>query len=341
MLLKISTLKTNYEKCAPSRLKRMFQADINYNSYDEFVPAAKNQIVGNLPPEMLKYIIENFPEQKAAMIKKFHKGLGITAMFMRSNWRKMQREQKISRFLDELPQKDLDILLTQMRNILKSNINNMLPLNSSIQFNLAGSGAMGHVFQLSIKDAAGKKLMPDAAMKIFHNVKNDIVSQMHGNYAEANISMFLKNALGHNMAKSQFSAHYMSDLKAGYSLSEFIHRDGDYPLRFRDYTRMFGINSMDAVKNFIGGRIFDMGGFQKLWNFTSDKVTRRYYKKLMNHPELAPQLLERYQRLAENPKTPHREKILDAIDLYCLSKIDKRDYIKEYQDIWKNILTQD
>lgn len=339
MLGKITSLANKYEKCPLSRLKRVFQSDINYQTYDEFVPPVKNQIIGNLPSEMIDYIVKNFPEQKGELIKKFQKGLALTAMFTRANWRKMQREGKIIQGLDRLAENEKHTLLTQMRNVLFSNIHEILPKNSAVQFELLGNGAMGHAFKLSIKDASGKRLMPDAAMKIYHDVQNDIAAEMHGNYAEANISTFLKRALGHKMEKSQFAAHYMSDLKSGYTLSEFIHHDGEYTYDFVDYSKKFGVNSLDAVKNFISGKIFDMGGFKKQWNFCSDKVTMRYYKKLVNNPQITDKLLERYQALADNPKTPHQTKIQDAIDLFQISRLNKRNYIQEYMDLWKKILT--
>lgn len=335
MLHKISSLKYSYEKCPLSRLKRVFQSDINYKTYDKFVPSVKNQVVGNLPPEMIKYIVTNFPDRKAEMIKKFHKGLALTAMFSRVHLRKMKQTGSIGE--DE----NMQILLTQMKNILRSNISEILPKNSSVHFKYTGSGAMGNVFQLSIKDENGQRLMPDSAMKIFHDVQNDIVPHMHGSYAEANISTFLKKAMGHKMEKSEFARHYMSDLKSGYSLSEFIHHDGDYNFKFLDYARIYGVNSMDAVKSLINGKIYDMGGFLKIWNFTPDKVTRRYFKKLVNNPQASTQLLKQYQTLLDDPKTPHRDKILDAIDLYYLHKMNKHNYIQEYQDVWTRISAQE
>lgn len=46
----------NYEKCYPSRLKRIFRRDINYLTYKKFVPYTKNQIIGNIPIELLNYL---------------------------------------------------------------------------------------------------------------------------------------------------------------------------------------------------------------------------------------------------------------------------------------------
>ena len=44
--------KINYDACYPSRLKRIFRNDINYLTYEKFVPYSKNQTVGNIPIEI-------------------------------------------------------------------------------------------------------------------------------------------------------------------------------------------------------------------------------------------------------------------------------------------------
>lgn len=334
MLHRISSLKTNYERCGFSRLKRMFQANINYSTYDQFVPMAKNQTIGNLAPEMIRYIVQKFPDRKGEMIKKFHKGLGLTAMFARSNWRRLQRERKVIAGLDELQPSEMTVFQTQMRNVLKSNISEILPEQSKIEFNFLDRGAFGHVFKLSILDKEGRRLMPDTALKIYHNIQNGIRPDIHGNYAEANITAFLKRVFGHNMGKSQYAKHYMSDMKAGYSLSEYLSWDGDYEFTFKDHAKFFGVHSMDALKNFIGGKIYDMGGFHKIWNFSDDKVTTRYFKKFLNNPKTAEELKVRYQKMADNPRTPHRQSIQNAIDLYEFGKFYKHDYIKEARYTW-------
>ena len=333
-MLKISTGMTKYERCGFSRLKKLFQTNINFRTYDEFVPAAKNHIVGNLPSEMIQYIVKTFPDTKAQMIKKFQKGLGVTAVFARGQCNRFKREGIIRVGLDELSAPNMEALQRQMSNIFHSNIKEILPANSSVQFKFLDRGATGNAFKLSLLNEQGQKLMPDTAFKVYHK-RNSVMPEAHGNYAEANIATFFKRVLGHNMENSPFAKHYMSDMKNGYSLSEFLYTDGDYEFKFINYAKMFGVHSIDALKSFIGGKIFDLGGFQKLWNFTEDKVTLRYYKKLMNNPKIADELLERFEILAENPKTPHREKILDAIELYLRQSFVQSDEINESLKIWE------
>ena len=336
-MLKISPLQTNHEKCGFSRLNKLFQTNINFNNYDEFVPLAKRKIVGNLPPVMIRHIVKNFPDKKAEMIKNFQKGLGLTAKFARARFNRFKNEGLINFGLEELSKSDMALLQRQMSNILNSNIREIFPEKSSVLFNFVDRGTTGNVFKLSIIDGNGKKLMPDTALKIYHKQKC-ILPALHGNYAEANVATFLKRAMGHDMQKSVFAKHYISDMENAYSLSEFLYPYGDYEFKFTDYTKLFGIHSVDALKSFIGGKIFDLGGFQKLWNFTGDKVTLRYFKKLMNNQRISYKLLERYETLANNPKTPHREKITDAIDLYLEQTLVKNDCIKEALNLWSTLV---
>lgn len=316
MLGSISAIKTNYEKCGYSRLKRLFQKDINFRKYDEFVPNAKSQVVGNLPSEMIRYIVTNFPDKKADKIKQFQKTLGDVAVFVRESMQELKKERRIYHGLDELDDDEIVLFQSEMSKILKNGTFGILPQNSSADFKYIDRGAFGQVFKLSVKDENGRNLMPDSAMKIYYKINSPVVPHIQGNYAEANFITFIKRVLGHDMGKSQFAKHYISDMKNGYSLSEFLYWDGDYDFVGRDYKRYFRVDSNDALKSFIAGKIFDWGGFFKMADFTGDKITIRYLKKLYNHPNMTGSLFEQYEKILKNKKNPQKEKIKKALDLY-------------------------
>ena len=317
MLGSISAIKTKYEKCGYSRLKKLFQKDINFRKYDEFVPNAKSQVVGNLPSEMIRYIVTKFPDKKGDKIKQFQKTLGDVAVYVRESMQNMKKERRIYHGLDELNEHDINLFESEMSKILKVGVSDILPQNSSVDFKYIDRGAFGQVFRLSLKDEIGRNLMPDSAMKIYYNLNSAVVPHIQGNYAEANFATFIKRVLGHDMKKSQFAKHYISDMKNGYSLTEFLYWDGDYDFVARDYRRYFKIHSHDAFKSFIGGKIFDLGGFFKMADFTGDKITIRYLKKLYNHPENVGNLLEKYEKIIKGQNNPQKEKIKKALELYC------------------------
>ncbi len=67
----------------------------------------------------------------------------------------------------------------------------------------------------------------------------------------------------------------------------------------------------------IMGKQYDIGGYEKAYNFTSDKVVLRYFKKLIHRSQKElPRVLGKIEALAQNPKTPHRDKIQQALKLF-------------------------
>lgn len=59
----IRTAETGY-----SRLKGVFTRSINYNTYDEFVSAARNKTLGNLPDDILQAKIRT-SDEKSTILK--------------------------------------------------------------------------------------------------------------------------------------------------------------------------------------------------------------------------------------------------------------------------------
>ena len=93
MLGKISP--TDYERCYPTRMKRYFRRNINYlpETYDEIIPNVKNQIVGNIPPEIIKL----FGTDKKEKIKAFQCVLAQLAEHIRST-RSQMKSDKVTNF---------------------------------------------------------------------------------------------------------------------------------------------------------------------------------------------------------------------------------------------------
>ena len=168
-------------------------------------------------------------------------------------------------------------------------------------------------------DNSGNKIMSDKALKVYHKTFGGIpcLSHMHGSCAEANFWTFMKFFAGHDLDKTQFTKHYISDLKNGYALTEFIDSKSLKNIFPLDLSNLFRLKYSDIMNTPMSGKFYDAGGFVKTFNFIPDKVTFKYFKKLMNRSpkELIP-FMQRLQECVKNPKTPHRDKIQKAIELF-------------------------
>ena len=313
MLNKVPNI--NYEKCYPSRLKRIFRNDINCLTYKKFVPYTKNQIVGNIPIE----VINLFTENKASCIKIFQKKLSNIANYLRGYYVYSKKQNIIVNKFSDLSPEDLENFEKQITSFANRQLGNLLPKNIFVDLKYSGKGAWGNVFKFSMLDNSGNKIMSDKALKVYHKTFGGIpcLSHIHGSCAEANFWTFMKFFAGHNLDKTQFTKHYISDLKNGYALTEFIDSKNVKKIFPLDLNNIFRLKYSDIMNTPMSGKFYDAGGFVKAFNFIPDKVTFKYFKKLMyrSDKELIP-FLKNLQELVKNPKTPHREKIQKTIELF-------------------------
>ncbi len=314
MLGKINLVQ--YEKCYPSRLKKIFRAGINYHGYNKFIPNMKNAKVGNIPPEVIKL----FPSfSKANKIKGFQNALSNITKYLRTCY-KVAKEKKLIFYDFRDLQEDLpnfeDIISMFASKMMKG----ILPKGYNLKLKYIARGVWGNVFKLSIMDKNGKKIMHDKALKVYHSVKCNINSlpNSQGVYAEANFWTYLKHAAGHKLDKTQFTKHYISDLKSGYALTEFIDDDIPKTSSSLDLGNVLRIFYEDFFNEPINGKIYDVGGFVKRFNFIDDKVVLRYFKKLWfrNSEKELDKVIKDFEVKIANPKTPHRDKIQKALELF-------------------------
>ena len=309
---------TNYEKCYPSRIKRYFRRNINYlpQTYDEIIPNMKNQIIGNLPSE----IINLFGTDKKEKIKAFQGILAQLAEHIRLT-RDQMKSDKITSFKDFYSPEKIKIYEQNISQLLNENLAPILGENYHAELKFANNGGFAELFRFSLKDKNGNKIMHDKAFKVFYNIIEPLVmnKQMHNNFAEANFWTYISHIAGHKLDKTQFTRHYISDMKSGYYMTEFID-DDIHPTTSKLRLKRLGIKFIDWNHNKpIGTKDFyDGGGFIKRPNFIDDSVVLRYFKKIMNRNTEKERLevLTNLEKMTENPKTPHREKIQKAIELY-------------------------
>lgn len=319
MLPKISA--TNYERCYPKRLKRFFRANLNMQTYSRFVPNMERAVVGNIPPELISL----FPKKtRGDDIKKIQNLLSDTAVYLRDTVDRMRCNPDFSMY-------DKNYQLTGYAHELirgaKEQFNLKLVQISGCEDFIAdlrfvGEGDYGNVFKLGIKKKTdGRKIMHDKAFKVYHKVyeTSAFYSHMHNTCAEANFWEFVKYFAGHKLDNTQLTRHYISDLHSGYCMTEFIDEKIPKTTSPLNILRDFCFKKpKDSELNYpIFGKFFDGGGYEKNKFFSSDKIIIRI-RKILNRSDAKnlPNLLARYEALAQNPKTPHRDKIQKAIDLF-------------------------
>lgn len=241
------------------------------------------------------------------------------ANYLRGCYLGAKKENIISYGFSDLDDKDLKIFERQITLFANKQFKNVLPKDISVNLKYKGKGAWGNVFKFSMFDNSGNKIMSDKALKVYHKTFGGIpcLSHMHGSCAEANFWTFMKFFAGHDLDKTQFTKHYISDLKNGYALTEFIDSKSVKNIFPLDLSNLFRLKYSDIMNTPMSGKFYDAGGFVKTFNFIPDKVTFKYFKKLMNRSpkELIP-FMQRLQECVKNPKTPHRDKIQKAIELF-------------------------
>lgn len=162
------------------------------------------------------------------------------------------------------------------------------------------------------------------ANKNFDNIKAQFskqcqeLSDIHGLYAEANSTFRLKHILGHKISKTDAVDTDMFDLDIGYSITQFA--DKELPqitskINYKDLGLYLGDSKPE---NFVSGRMIDFGGiYGDNIVQISDNTVLTYYKKIVNRTNIQERqdLINRYIGLIKNPKTPERDKIIQALDI--------------------------
>lgn len=284
---------TNYERCYPSRLKRYYQSNLNYKNYMDFVPYAKRAVIGNIPPEIINLFK---PTERADKIKQFQSVLADTTQACRDN-------KEIS----------------EISEVLNSGLKEIMPQGTKSEIEYIGEGGYKKVYRLSLKDKNGEKITHDKALLVYAMNNGVYARKSHGVYAEPNSWFYLQKNIGHPMDNTQFTKHYISDMKNGYSLTEFI--DEDIPKTSKDFehNRILGLILTDRQNNpRKNKKVYDIGGMLRHSDALTDRLTLKYFKKIAvrNSQKEREMVLNQLKKKAENPKTPLRDKITAAIDYY-------------------------
>lgn len=316
MHIKISAV--NYEKCYPSRLKKFFQSDLNYKTYSHIVPNSKRAIIGNIPAEIIRLLPD---KDRGYKIKDFQNALGEIANYLRNSFRRLRISKPGFEDFRNLSSSELSEFENYSSLLLNRRVEKLIPKGYSFRIHYADRGAFKNVFRLSFYDDKYEKVMHDKAWQIYFSPKCsfDKLAHKHNNYAEANFWVFVKNILGHKMDKSQFTKHYISDMKNAYSITEFTDNKVTPTISVFPLEKM-GLRGCDdnEFNKPKYEKLFDAGGYEKTKIFIQDKITRRYYKKLLNSnsPKDLQNRISSITKLLKNPKTPHIDKIRRAYEIF-------------------------
>ena len=141
---------------------------------------------------------------------------------------------------------------------------------------------------------------------------------VHGINAEANSYYRLKTILGHNIMRDGANAIDMFDLENGYSMAKCVNISTPKTKREVPFVKL-GLMAQDLNPgNIVCGRLIDYGAIVSTDFRLLDKTVLKYYKKIVNREsvEEREKVLENYKNILQNPRTPLREKIKNAIDVY-------------------------
>lgn len=306
---------TQYERCYPSRLKKLFRSNLNYRTYDEFIPHMKNAVVGNIPPEIIKL----FQTNKGEKIKAFQAALSTLTEYIRGFYRYAKKQNLIYYSFKDLRGK-LPIFEQSLSDFANKHFEGILPQGVRAELKYVGKGAWGNVFSFSLRNAENEKIMHDKALKVYHNVKSPIerLSSIQNNYAEANFWTYLKFMAGHKLDKTQFTKHYISDLKSGYAMTELIDDTIPETTAQLNLRKIIRVKYSDFMNTPINKKLYDGGGFIKRLEFIEDRLVLRYFKQLWfrNSKKELDKVIKTFEAKIANPKTPHRDKIQEALRLF-------------------------
>lgn len=141
-------------------------------------------------------------------------------------------------------------------------------------------------------------------------------SRIHGAMAEANTSTYLRSRLGHSLSKTDVIAPDYYDLKRGYAIAEYSDDLLPKPTSDVDFS-LLGLSHLDLHEgNKVAGRIVDVGGVTSLESLLDDKLTSRYYKKIMNqkNPKCRAEYIEYLQEKMKQMNLLDKQKVQNAID---------------------------
>lgn len=321
--------KANFERCYPKRLKRMFQQGVQYKTYKNFVPQTENATVGNLPNEIIRLFS---PDEKAEKIKSFKTALSDMAKYIREihdeDMVDIKHDDKFC--IDNI----LDSRGIYANKMLNKKLENILPAGYKAWFEYVDYGGFKDVYKFNIKDVNNKKIMHDKAFHIYQNLSetNEFGTQ-HGVWAEPNMWVYLSYRAGHSLNKTPFTKHYISDLHAGYSMTEYSDFDITKTTKPLMTQYILGMKYGDLEHNpLLHNKIYDVGGFKKMKYFTDDKMVMRYYKQIFNRntEKEKQQVIAQLEEKIKNPKTPHRDKMAKGI---CLYKTKAEDDAKREREL--------
>lgn len=291
MLRKVSF--ENYERCFPKRLKKFFQSDLNYKDYNYYISEMKTATVGNIPHEIIKLFK---PEKCGENAKLFLSAIAETVQIIRK-------------------EKDLE----KAGEKLSENLKNIMSESIKTELEYIGYGGYKNVYRFGLKDRDGKKIMHDKALLVYNTDNAVYGRKSHGLYAEPNSWYYLQKNIGHSMDKTQFTKHYISDMKSGYSITEFIDDDITKTTSEFDHNRMFGLILTDVQNNpRKNKKIYDIGGLIRYSGTINDRTTLKFFKKIANRntQKEREQVVNQLTEKVKNPKTPLRNKIQEALDYY-------------------------
>lgn len=318
-------------KILNSETKEQIKYFQNMTLKDLFELFAKQDVV----PKIKTPGIEKLSEQAAKLIEKSLHGIlpsgskvkvshlgdgafgtGYRMEFLCANGEKLLKDRalKIYRGTDDVVALSVVSLEKFNQLVLASNENTLTKIIEKVAGSKLSKKELSEGISSMKQEAANFNL--EETRNLLKESYTDALS-LHGIAAEANSAAVLKRGVGHNLSKTNLIKSDMFDTKNRFSIAQFADENLSKVTSEVNFSSL-GIRAGDLHSgNIINGRIIDYGAMQMKNPELMDKTVLKYFKKIMNRTNVEEryELLYRYKRIAQNPKTQHREKILKAMEL--------------------------
>lgn len=173
-----------------SRLKSIFTSGQNYNNYGKIVSSAKNKILGNIPKELIQFILKKSPASKSDCIKELQQTFGNLAKQLKSVERAeidsiknlSSKEEEMNFLLKRLfPSLDIPEISAQSLKIIEKtnaglaeSFSNVLQTKCGTKLEFLGSGQYGNAYKMELFNEAGQSIMHNRVLKVFKKPSSSV-----------------------------------------------------------------------------------------------------------------------------------------------------------------------
>lgn len=175
------------------RLKNVFHKNLNYSlDFYEKLEETQNPVIGNLPDDILQFIINKFPENKKSRIQEVKDVFAKASRFFRKDGQKLEQEidemiksNYVEGLLDKvfflgysMSEKDSAQKLAFCKKagpIIKKMLEDVFPKDMTINVEWLNQGAYSDVFRMQFLKSTKEKIFSDKVLKIHKSMPESTI----------------------------------------------------------------------------------------------------------------------------------------------------------------------